>query len=126
MFRALAKSSRTVCFRVEHYSRSSGSARPQSEIGRFARHFSKEGSTGHRAVSRRTSDVSGTGDEVPLGSKAFVDCDREAIIDLFHKVSSALIPHLFPIVAVRYSLLLYNDFSDMSGLRSPFKLAVCP
>ena len=93
MFRILANTCRSTHFRVERQStqvlRCLQAQNATGCASISARHFSisKDVSSGHRMVSNRASDSVEGEEEVPLGSKAFVDCDREAIMDLFHKVS---------------------------------------
>ncbi|CAJ1953308.1 unnamed protein product [Cylindrotheca closterium] len=91
MIRTIANSCRSSHFSFERHSQILRSLQIQNVSGRTrhaARHFSNsnDGSSGTRTVSHRVSDISPEGSvDLPLGSKAFVDCDREAIMDLFHK-----------------------------------------
>lgn len=83
----MARSCRCILVRAERRNHILHSLQQQyqpSSASNVARHLSNL-DHGSRVPTNRSSDASSQDVDAPLGSKAFVDCDRDAIMDLFHK-----------------------------------------
>jgi len=88
MIRTIARSCRCTLVRAKPNNQILHSLQPRyqpSSTSNGARHFSNLNDRSSGPANRSSDVALLSQEEAPLGSKAFVDCDRYAIMDLFHK-----------------------------------------